>query len=103
MSVLRRERTCCDVVALILRLVLTATLQISQSDLQRSARDLGPTHLGIFRQHGGRLRILNIELNDPNDAVFNLNVSHWFHLLRACYVKMFPLRVRTSTARPVPR
>lgn len=57
-------------------LVLAASLEITQSDLERSSGNLCPANLRILCEHGSRLGILDVEIKNFNGAVVDLYVSH---------------------------
>ena len=57
-------------------LILCASLEIAQADFQGSSGDFRPADLRIFGEHGGRFRILYVEIQYLDDAVVDLHVSH---------------------------
>jgi hypothetical protein len=55
---------------------MLATFQIAKSDFDRSAGDFRPTCLGVSLEYRRSLGILDLKVQNSNDALVNLDVCH---------------------------
>src|ERR1700752_3702041 len=56
-----------------------AAFEIVKADLQRAPGHLRPSGLRVFGQDGGRFGVLQIEVGDVDDPVFDPDFSGLFH------------------------